>query len=132
EDGKDLAGEPSRPLDEVVEGDEVHVGGIQDQLHAHEDADGVPPRDDGDHPEREEGRADDEEVGQSDGAHRTVSLVSLISLRAMTTAPTSAARRTTEANSNGSRYSVRKATPRPAEVGSHDGDSTVFHGAMNA
>src|SRR5207237_9213429 len=104
----------------------------EDERDAHEDADGVPPGDDRDHPEGEERRADDEEVGQADGAHRTVSLVSLISLRAITTAPTSAARRTTEANSKGKRYSVRKAIPRPAEVGSYEGDATVFHGAMNA
>src|SRR4051812_12361966 len=118
EDGEDLAGEPSRAFDVVIEGDEIHVGGVQDQFHAHEDADGIPAGDDGDHPEGEERRADDEEVGQADAAHRTVSLVSLISLRAITTAPTSAASRTTEANSKGSRYSVRKAMPRPAEEGS--------------
>src|SRR5205823_6843899 len=132
EDGEDLAGEPARSFDEMVEGDEVHVGGVQDELDAHEDADRVPPGDDGDHTEGEERRADGEEVGQADAAHKTVSLVSLISLRAITTAPTSAARRTTEANSKGKRYSVRNATPRPAEVGSYEGDATVFHGAMNA
>src|SRR5437764_169470 len=132
EDGEDLAGEPARPLDEMVEGDEVHVGGVQEELDAHEDADRVPPGDDGDHSEGEERRADGEEVGQADAAHKTVSLVSLISLRAITTAPTSAARRTTEANSKGKRYSVRNATPRPAEVGSYEGEATVFHGAMNA
>src|SRR3954469_5460103 len=132
EDGEDLPGEPPRSFDEMVEGDEVHVGGIQDELDAHEDADRVPAGDDRDHPEGEERRADDEEVGQADAAHRTVSLVSLISLRAITTAPTSAARRTTEANSNGKRYSVRKATPRPAELGSYEGDSTIFEGAMKA
>ena len=66
------------------------------------------------------GGADDQEVGQADGARhwRTVSEVSLISLRAMTTAPTSAASRTTEATSNGRRKSVRKPTPSAALTGS--------------
>src|SRR5262245_17315403 len=60
EDAEDLAGELSRPLDEVVEGDEVHVRSVEDQLDAHQDADRVPPGDHGDHAEREEDGADDE------------------------------------------------------------------------
>src|SRR3954447_1002019 len=132
EDREHLPGELPRPFDEMVEGDEVHVRGIEDQLDAHEDADGVAPGDDRDHPEREERGADGQVVREPDGGHRAVSLVSLISLRAITTAPTSAARSTTEANSKGRRYSVRKATPSPAELGSHEGPSTVFQGAMNA
>src|SRR5712671_2107206 len=103
EDAEDLPGQLPRPLHEVVEGDEVHVGGVEDQLHPHQDADRVAPRDHRDHAEREEDRADDEEMGQADGGrHRTVSLVSLISLRAITTEPISAASRTTEAISKGS------------------------------
>src|SRR6267143_7055338 len=103
EDAEDLTGQLSRPLDEMVEGNEVHVGGVQDQLHAHQDADGVAPGDDGDHSQGEEDRADDEEVGKTDGAHSATSEVSLISLRAITTAPMSAESSTTEAISNGSR-----------------------------
>src|SRR5437762_1328711 len=69
EDAEDLPREPRRPFDEMIEGDEVHVGCVQDQLDAHQDPDGVPARDDGDHAEREEHRADDEEVGQPDRHH---------------------------------------------------------------
>src|SRR5712691_3972322 len=103
EDAEDLPGQLPRPLHEVVEGDEVHVGGVEDQLHPHQDADRVAPRDHRDHAEREEDRADDEDMGQADAGHRRVSLVSLISLRAITTEPISAASRTTEAISKGSR-----------------------------
>src|SRR5713101_2623335 len=103
EDAEDLPGQLRRPLDEVVEGDEVHVRGVQDQLHAHQDADRVPPGDHRDHAEREEDGAHDEEMGQPDGGHDDTSEVSLISLRAITTAPISAASSTTEAISNGSR-----------------------------
>src|SRR3989440_5344623 len=63
EDAEDLAGEAARPFDEMIEGDEVHVRGVQDQLHAHQDADGVAPRDHRDHSQGEEDCADDEEVG---------------------------------------------------------------------
>src|SRR5262249_30755643 len=103
EDAEDLAGELRRRLDEVVEGDEVHVGGVQEQLDHHEDADRVPPRHHGDHAEREQDGADDEEMRQLDGGHVDTSEVSLISLRAITTAPISAASSTTEATSKGSR-----------------------------
>src|SRR2546430_8716550 len=103
EDAEDLPGELRGALDEVVEGDEVHVRGVQDQLHAHQDADRVPPGDHGHHAEREQDGADDEEMGQADGGHVDSSEVSLISLRAITTAPTSAASSTTEATSNGRR-----------------------------
>src|SRR6266851_4678433 len=103
EDAEDLPGQLPRPLHEVVERDEVHVRGVEDQLHPHQDADRVAPRDHRDHAEREKDRADDEEMGQADRGHRTVSLVSLISLRAITTEPISAASRTTEAISKGSR-----------------------------
>src|SRR5438270_8074992 len=97
EDAEDLAGEMAGPFHEMVEGDEVHVRGVQDQLHAHQDADGVAPGDDGDHSQGEEDRADDEEVRQTDAGHDITSEVSLISLRAITTAPIRAARSTTEA-----------------------------------
>src|SRR5512138_3376457 len=133
EDGEHLAGELPRPLHEVVEGDEVHVGGVEDQLHAHEDADGVAPRDHRHHAQREQDAAYDEEMRKPDAGHwRTVSEVSLISLRAMITAPTRAASSTTEATSKGSRKSVRKATPRPALTGSQERVADSFQGAITA
>src|SRR5581483_8206414 len=115
-------------------GDEVHVGGVEDQLDAHQDADRVPPGDDRHHPEREQGAADDEEMGKADGRHRwrTESDVSLISLRAMITAPISAASSTTEATSKGRRKSVRKAMPSPALTGSQERVGESFQGAITA
>src|SRR4051812_8452337 len=83
EDREHLPGELPRPFDEMVEGDEVHVGRVEDELDPHEDADRVPAGDYGDHAEREERRADEEVMGKPDGGHRAVSLVSLISLRAI-------------------------------------------------
>src|SRR6266478_5920916 len=119
EDGEDLAGDLPRPFHEVVEGDEVHVGGVEDQLDAHQDPHRVPPGDHRHHPQREQGGAHDEEMREADaGSHSsTVSRCSLISLRAMITAPTSAARSTTDATSKGRRKSVRKAVPSAALTG---------------
>ena len=53
-------------VDVVVEGDEVHVRAVQDELDAHQDADRVAAGGDRDEPEREEQRADDEEVRERD------------------------------------------------------------------
>src|SRR5439155_4813234 len=119
EDGEHLPRDLAGPFHVVVEGDEVHVGGVEDQLDAHQDADGVAARDHGHHPQGEQGGADDEEVRQPYARHSsTASESSLISLRAMITAPTSAASSTTEATSNGNRKSVRKAVPSAALTGS--------------
>jgi len=61
-------GQLPRPLHEVVEGDEVDVGGVEDQLDPHQDAHRVPPGDHRHHAQREQGGADDEEVRQADRA----------------------------------------------------------------
>src|SRR6266478_285924 len=119
EDGEDLAGDLPRPFHEVVEGDEVHVGGVEDQLDAHEDSDCVAPRDHRHNAQREQGGAHDEEMrkGNARAHSSTESRCSLISLRAMITAPTSAASSTTDATSKGRRKSVRKAVPSAALTG---------------
>src|SRR3989440_8438535 len=115
EDREHLPGDLSRALHVMIEGDEDHVGGVEDQLDAHEDPHRVAPGDHRHHAEREQHRADDQEMGQADARHSsTVSECSLISLRAMITAPTSAASSTTEATSNGSRKSARRKTYSPA------------------
>src|SRR3989441_6577701 len=133
EDREHLPGDLSGALHVMIEGDEVHVGGVEDQLDAHQDPHRVAPGDHRHHAEREQRRADDEEMGQADARHSsTVSECSLISLRAMITAPTSAASSTTEATSNGSRKSVRKAVPSAALSGSYEGTGTVFHGDITA
>src|SRR5207245_7939892 len=133
EDREHLSGDLSGALHVMIEGDEVHVGGIEDQLDTHEDPDRVAPGDHRHHPEGEQRRADDEEMGEADARHSsTMSEASLSSLRAMITAPTSAASSTTEATSNGSRKSVRKAVPSAALTGSYEGTGTVFHGAITA
>src|SRR6266446_2489492 len=134
EDREHLPGDLSRALHVMIEGDEVHVGGVEEQLDAHEDPHRVAPGDHRHHAEREQHRAADQEMGQADARHdsSTMSESSLISLRAMITAPTSAASSTTEATSNGSRKSVRKAVPSAALTGSYEGTGTVFHGAITA
>src|SRR2546430_3487975 len=133
EDREHLPGDLSRALHVMIEGDEVHVGGVEDQFDAHEDPHRVAPGDHRHHAEREQRRADDEEMGQANGGHSsTVSECSLISLRAMITAPTSAASSTTETTSNGSRKSVRKAVPSAALTGSEEGTGAVFLGGIRA
>ena len=103
---------PSPPLTRAVEGDEVDVGAVEDELDAHQHAHRVAAGDHRDEAEREEQRADDEEVLESDvsmgspvrasAAGRVSRASSSFSLRAMTTAPTSVASSTTEASSKGS------------------------------
>jgi hypothetical protein len=53
----------------VVEGHEVHVRAVQDELHAHEHGDRVAARGHGEEAEAEEQAADDEEVLESDVEH---------------------------------------------------------------
>src|SRR6266436_3458067 len=88
EDREHLPGDLSRALHVMIQGDEVHVGGVEDQLDAHEDPHRVAPGDHRHHAEREQHRADDQEMGQADARHdsSTMSESSLISLRALITA----------------------------------------------
>ena len=51
---------------EVREGDQVDVDGVQHELEAEEDADGVPPREHPEEPDREH-RGGEEEVGGQHG-----------------------------------------------------------------
>src|SRR5207244_8748459 len=110
EDGEQLA--VVTPAAVAREGHIVDVGRVEDELDAHEDADGVPACDDAEETEREEDRGEDHEVRERDLAHP------FTSLRDTTIAPMSAASRTTEATSKGNTQVPRKASPMPAVVGS--------------
>src|SRR6202020_593351 len=103
EDGEDLAGR-LRLSDEVIEGDEVERGGVEDQLHSEEHPDRVPAGDDGEESQPEEDGADDEVVCERRVNHSG-------SRRATVNAPIIAATRTSEASSNGIKYSPRSAWP---------------------
>src|SRR5207245_11726862 len=74
----------------------VDVGGVEDQLDPHEDADRVAARDNAEEPEREEDGREHHEVGEREPAHP------FTSLRDTTIAPMRAASSTTEATSKGS------------------------------
>src|SRR5207247_8266510 len=104
-----LAVVAARPI--PGEGHVVDVGGVEDQLDPHEDADGVAPGDDAEETEREEDGRQDHEVDERRPAHP------FTSLRDTTIAPMSAASSTTEATSKGNTYVPRKASPMPAVVG---------------
>src|SRR5439155_1507949 len=82
--------------EELDEGDVVDVGGVEDQLDHHEDADRVAARDDAEETEREEDGRQDHEVDERRPAHP------FTSLRDTTIAPMRAASSTTEATSKGS------------------------------
>src|SRR5439155_3554261 len=93
------------------EGDVVDVGRVEHQLDAHQDADRVTPRDDGEEPEGEEDAPEHDEVAERERAHGGP--YAFTSLRETTMAPTRAASRTSEAISNGSAYWRRNAFPIP-------------------
>src|SRR5207249_4734083 len=97
------------------EGDVVDVGRVEHQLDAHQDADRVAPRDDGEEPEGEEDAPEHDEVAERERAHGGP--YAFTSLRETTMAPTRAASRTSEAISNGSAYWRRNAFPIPYVVG---------------
>src|SRR6266446_4948761 len=62
EDREHLPGDLSWALHVMIEGDEVHVGGVEDQLDAHEDPDRIAPGDHRHHAEREQRGSNDQEV----------------------------------------------------------------------
>src|SRR5437868_15234767 len=98
EDREHLSGDLSRALHVMIEGDEVHVGGIEDQLDAHEDPDRVAPGDHSHHPERAQRRADAAEPAQAEARHsRTMAEAAVLSLLAMPPAATSLALHTSAA-----------------------------------
>src|SRR5579862_9332289 len=103
----------------------VDVRRVQDQLDAHQNADGIAPRQHAVQPEHEDDQADDQVVGQPD-AHSSVS-----SFRDNTTAPISAANNTTDASSKGRRYSPRKLLPIPYVVGAGVPAAIVCQRALN-
>src|SRR5512138_530355 len=130
EQGEHLPRDPARHV--VVEGDEVHVRAVQDELDAHEDAHGVAPGGDRDETEGEEQRTDGEEVVERDHARSPGRQSALISLRAMTMAPMSVARSTMDATSNGRSHFVRKASPIAWVVEASGAGVRTGHGASAA
>src|SRR6185295_16473391 len=96
EDREDLSVVP--PAAVTGEGHVVHVGGVQDELDAHQDPDRVPARHDGEQAEGEEDARERDEMAEGQIGHA----YALTSLRDTTTAPMSAASSTIEAISKGS------------------------------
>src|SRR5438132_5416930 len=124
------------------EGHKVHVHRVQHQLDRHQHEDGIAPGQDSVDTRREEDGSEDQEEGQPDGGgqhgphhRRAPSRGEIVgsarpisgtrrsggsegpsSLRAMTTAPTSAASNSTDTTSNGRTKSRKIATPTWAVV----------------
>src|SRR3954451_11242496 len=80
-----------------AEGNEVDVHRVQDQLDRHQHHHAVAPREDAVHADREEDRAEQQELVEQHP----------YSFRARTMAPTSAASNRTDTTSNGTRYCVK-------------------------
>src|SRR4029450_11583969 len=91
------------------EGDQVDVGRVEDQLDAHQHVHGIAAREQAEHAEREQARRQHEVVLEADTA--------LLRRRTIMAAPISATSSSTEAASNGSRYSRRNSRPIAAVVG---------------
>src|SRR3990167_7553264 len=96
EDRIDLAVEAARA--EMGEGHVVDIGAVQDQLHPHQNGDGVTPRQNGVKAEAEEDGSENQVMCQTDG-HSEVRLNQLLHysfsyLREISTAPIRAASRT--------------------------------------
>ena len=89
------------------EGDVVDVGRVQDELDAHQDAEGVAAREHAEEAEAEDDGAEHDEVLHPELRHP------FSSFRDTMTAPISATSSTSEAISKGRMKSVRKALPMP-------------------
>src|SRR3989442_2260157 len=93
---------------EARESDQVEVGGVQHQLHAHEDVDRVAPGEDAEHPQREQRRRDDQIMLEPDHA--------CFFRRTIMAAPIKATRSRIDAASKGSRYWPMNSRPTSAVV----------------
>src|SRR5208282_1099919 len=82
----------------------IDIGRVENQLDAHEDADGVAARQHAQHPERKNDEAQDQKMVEPDSPSHVdspASVYSRASCREMTIAPINAASSTSEATSNG-------------------------------
>src|SRR5688572_4882266 len=94
----------------VTEGREIDVDGIEHDLQGHEHEDDVAPAEEADQTDGEEDRAEPQKRARGD--HQDG-----VFLRATTTAPTMATRRTSDTTSKGSANSVKSAIPTAATCG---------------